>query len=355
MPSATPFLASSAVQRFLDLALPVSRAGSAEQFYDALKAGYLGVHARLTDDRSGEEAQALRDAFEATQSNLAQRLALQLCAMPLFEKPVLPLEDETPPEFLWLFTLPVVIRFSLQTAHQGAFIWPQDALPAGELLELLQEGKRLEPRARLGLFAPLYTRNDLLGWGPENMALHAVNAELTEAPAPAPLPVHLGSDRPAYRSVLFFGLGIARVPIGVKSLLQRREGTADLQEMEQRIAARLTALGIDFESVSVSPPCPVTSSCFVSNPAYLEQLAANCLSAREDLGAVSAQIKFPMPGYLEITARMASGHEVTILPPEPCCEPPPAVLSLLEGVVRRVGLDVSSAAMPQVFTSARLQ
>ena len=75
MPSATPFLASSAVQRFLDLALPVSRAGSAEQFYDALKAGYLGVHARLTDDRSGEEAQALRDAFEATQSNLAQRLA----------------------------------------------------------------------------------------------------------------------------------------------------------------------------------------------------------------------------------------------------------------------------------------
>lgn len=346
---------SASAQRFIDIALPLSRAESSEQFFGALRAGYLEVHARLTQDAEGLEAQALREAFQEIQGNLSQRLALQLCAMPLFEKPVLPVDGELPPEFLWLFALPVVVRFSAKLANQGPFVWPEDALPAAELLALLHEGNRLEPRAQLGMFAPLYTRNDLLGWGPENMALHAVNAELTEAPAPAPLPVHLSADRPAYRSVLFFGLGIARVPVGVKSLLHRREDEADLQAMERHIAARLTAIGVDFESVSVSPPCPVTSSCFVSNPAYLMQVAANCDEAREQLGAVSAQVKFPMPGYLEISARMASGHEVSILPPEPCGEPPAAVRELLESVIRQSGLEVSAAAMPQTFAPTRLQ
>lgn len=346
---------SAAAQRFIDLALPLSRAESPEQFYESLRAGYMGVHARLTQDSEGTEAQALRDAFQEIQGNLSQRLALQLCAMPLFEKPILPGDGESPAEFLWLFALPVVIRFSAKLANQGPFVWPEDALPAAELLALLHDGERLEPRAQLGMFAPLYTRNDLLGWGPENMALHAVNAELTEAAAPAPLPVHLSADRPAYRSVLFFGLGIARVQVGVKSLLHRREDSTDLQEMERRIAARLAAIGVDFESVSVSPPCPVTSSCFISNPACLMQVAANCEEAREQLGAVSAQVKFPMPGYLEISARMASGHEVSILPPEPCCEPPSAVREVLENVLHQAGLEVTTASMPQTFASTRLQ
>lgn len=346
---------SAAAQRFIDLALPLSRAESPAQFYDSLRAGYMGLHARLTQDADGREAQALRDAFQEIQGNMSQRLALQLCAMPLFEKPILPLNDETAPEFLWLFTLPIVIRFSAKLASKGAFVWPEDALPANELLALLHDGKRLEPRAQLGMFAPLYTRNDLLGWGPENMALHAVNAELLETPGPAPLPVHLSADRPAYRSVLFFGLGIARVPVGVKSLLHRREDDADLREMERHIAARLSAIGVDFESISVSPPCPITSSCFVANPAYLEQVAANCDEAREQLGAVTAQVKFPMAGYLEISARMASGHEVSILPPEPCGEPPAAVREILESVLRQSGLEVTTAAMPQTFAPTQLQ
>ena len=346
---------SAAAQSFIDLARPLSCAESAEQFYDSLRKGYLGVHARLTRDVDGLEAQALRDAFEAIQGNLSQRLALQLCAMPLFEKPMLPVSDESPPEFLWLFALPVVIRFSAKLAAQGPFVWPEDALPAAELLALLHAGQRLEPRAQLGMFAPLYSRNDLLGWGPENMAMHAVNAELTEAAAPAPLPVDLSADRPAYRSVLFFGLGIARMQIGVKSLLHRREDNADLQEMERQIAARLTEIGVDFESVSVSPPCPVTSSCFLANPAFLMQVAANCGEARGQLGAVSAQVKFPMPGYIEISARMASGHEVSIVPPEPCCEPPAAVREVLESVIRQSGLEVTAAAMPQTFAATRLQ
>lgn len=344
---------SPSTQCFLDLALQVSRAESSEQFYESLRAGYLTLHGRLTDDAKGREAQALRDAFQ--EATLPQRLALQLCALPLYEKPFLPGDADAPPEFLWLFTVPVVIRFSQKLADQGTFIWPDDALPCAELLDLLHNGNRLEPRAQLGMFSPLYTRNDLLAWGPENLALHAVNAEVADTPAPAALPVHLSAARPAYRSVMFFALAIARVPIGVRSLIRQQEDKSDLIEMQRLIAQRLTALGVDFESVSVTPPCPVTSSCFMANPAYLDQVESNCSAARKDLGAVTAQVKFPMPGYIEISARTASGQELSLLPPEPCCEPPAVVVNLLENALRHAGLEVASAAFPHVSASPRLQ
>jgi hypothetical protein len=346
---------SPSAQRFLDLALQVSRADSSEKFYDSLRKGYLGVHALLTNDADGHEAQALREAFEASQANLAQRLALQLCVMPLYEKPGLPTDEGAPPEFLWMFALPVVIRFTQQLTDKGNFVWPEDVLPANELLALLHDGNRLEPRAQLGMFTPLYTRNDLLAWGPENMAFHAVNAELMGTPAPAPLPVNLSADRPASRSMLFFGVGLARVPVGVKSLLRRQDDERDLSAMTALIASRLAELGVSVEAVTVCPPCPITSSCFMANPAYLGQVYENCLSAKEELGAVSAQVRFPMPGYLEISALTASGKELSLLPAEPCCEPPGVVITLLEHELRRAGLKVETAPPTYIFSATMLQ
>lgn len=351
--TAAPALPPS-VQAFLDIARRVTQAGSVEQFYDALREGYLALHRRLTDDPAGAEAEALRAAFTAAHASLDLRVALQLCAMPLYEKPVLPVEDGAPPEFLWLFALPVVVRFSEQTAARGPLVWPAEALPAAELLAQLEASGRIEPRAQLGLFAQLYTRADLLAWGPENLALHAVNAELAEAAAPTPLPVSLSGQLPAYRSVLFFALGVARLPFGVRSLIQRRHDTTDLLAMQQGIEERLRRLGVDFDSVQVEPPCPVASSCFLTHPGFLHQLADNCAQAVQ-MGATCASVRFPVPGYLEIYARLPSGAELPVMLPEPCGEPAAVLLPALESVLRGAGLSVLASVATQAPAPATLQ
>jgi hypothetical protein len=330
-------------QAFVDAATRVTKAGTAEEFFEALREGYLYLHSKLTRDDSGVSAAALRQAFTSTSSDPGVKMALEMCAMPIYEKPLVPSAGDSPPEFLWVFTLPVVIRFPAEVCDEGPFVWDQDPLPAEDLLAVMRTSGRFAPEASLRVFTKLYTRADVLAWGPENLALTVVNAEISEAEAPFPLPIQFSSELSGYRSVMFFALCVARVPVGSKSLLLPQDGRADLESLAALIQSRLALLNIPVEEVTVAPPCPVTSSCFVSNPAFLQQVSEICEVSHQTWDLSAAYVKFPMPGYVEIAGRLPSGNEVILMPPELCCEPQREVGKALERVMAAAGLPVAGS------------
>ena len=157
---------------------------------------------------------------------------------------------------------------------------------------------------------------------------------------------------------MFFALCAARIPVGVKYLIkpptEPRMGRDDLDHIEALIKARLQALNVPFEDVTVAPPCPVTAACFVANPAFLQQVSENCHAANAAWQLQSAFVKFPMPGYVEIVGLLESGNEVTLLPAELCCEPRDEVVKTLERVMREAGLPVTSARVSLHSRSANV-
>lgn len=328
---------------FIEAAVKVTKATTRDEFFDALRSGYLALHSRLTQDADGGHADALREAFNEVHGSPGVRMALEMCAMPIYEKPVIPGEPTEAPEFLWLFTLPVVIRFPAEICSEGAFVWEADPLPAEALLEALKTSNRFSDRADLRMFTNLYTRSDLLAWGPENLAMHALNCEISDADCPVPLPVYFAAELLGYRSVMFLALCAARVPVGVKSLIRPRETESDLVEMGELIASNLKMLNIPFESITVAPPCPVTSSCFVSNPAFLRQAHDICEASKKVWDLKAVFVKFPLPGYVEIAGKLESGAEVILMPAALCCEPRTCISASLEQVIRLTGLPLAQA------------
>jgi hypothetical protein len=336
----------SAAESFIEVARGVTATRTATEFFEALKEGYLALHGPLTRDPDGVQASALRQAFGMTQADPAVRLALEFCAFPIYEKPILPMvsEDSTP-EFLWIFALPVVIRFPDVVRQEGAYVWDHSPLPAEDMLQVLGDSGRFEQAARLRMFTNLYTRSDIFAWGPENLALHVLNAEISEseAPMPMPLPVQFSEELSGYRSMMFMALCAARVPVTVKRLIQQRQGREDLDLLEKLIAKNLETLGLPYESVTVAPPCPLTASCFISNPAFLQQVSEICMTSQEMWDLKSVYVKFPMPGYVELAGRLEDDSEVVLMPAELCCEPRKEVASLLERVVAEAGLPVGGS------------
>lgn len=328
---------------FIQSATDVTRSTSASEFFEALRAGYLRLHERLTQDSEGFGVLALREAFTRTKTDPAVRMALEMCAMPIYEKPILPAVVGTEPEFLWIFTLPIVIRFPQELCNEGPMVWPGNPLPAEEILAILGKSDRFDPRASLRMFTKLYTRSDILAWGPENLALNVLNAEVSDADCPVPLPVQFSQELSGYRSVMFLGLCAARVPVGVKALIRAQPSRDDLDHIEELIANQLQLLNIPFEDITVASPCPVTSSCFVSNPAFLQQVQDICLGSKDIWDLRSVYVKFPMPGYVEIVGRLPDGNEVTLMPAELCCEPRKEVSATLERVLQEAGLPVTGS------------
>lgn len=330
-------------ESFIRSATAVTRSTSAPDFFEALREGYLCLHQRLTRDADGIGALALREAFTRTQTDPAVRMALEMCALPIYEKPILPAADGAPPEFLWIFTLPVVVRFPEELCSEGPLVWTDSPLPAVEILEVLGSSGRFDARASLRMFPRLYTRSDILAWGPENLALNMLNAEIADSDCPFPLPVQFSPELNGYRSVMFLGLCAARVPVGVKTLLHARPTREDLDRIEELIEGQLRLLNIPFEEVTVSSPCPVASSCFVSNPAFLQQVQEICLASKQAWDLRAVFVKFPMPGYVELVGRLPDGNEVLLMPAELCCEPRKDISATFERIAREAGLPVTGS------------
>ncbi len=329
------------VEGFLQAARDVVASRTHPEFYEAMRDAYLMLHHELAYDSNGAGVGALREAFSHTRADPAVRIALELCALPIYEKPVLPNTGDAPSEFLWIFALPLVIRFPEEVCGEGPFIWEQSPLPAEDILQVLGKSGRVNETASLRMFTKPYTRSDIFAWGPENTALQVLNSELAEAECPFPLPVHFSTELTGYRSVMFMALCAARMPVGSKTLLRPRDSRADLDLIEELIAARLQMLNIPYEEVTVAPPCPLTASCFVSNPAFLQQVSEICEISREAWDLREVYVKFPMPGYVEIAGQLKDGSEVVLMPAELCCEPRKAVRSVLESVIQAAGLPVS--------------
>jgi len=352
----TPGSSSDAtVQDFIDIGARVTEARSGEDFYASLKEGYLALHGRLINDPDDQHARALRRALAESQGNLAVQRALQLCAMPLYEKAVLPAGPAAIPEYLWLFATPVLIRFEANACRNGPLQLPDDLLPVEALALELQNSARLAPQARVRVFPALYARADVFAWGPENMALSAVNAEVTDAPGPASLPISFSPELQAYQTALCFVVGMARLPFEVKSLLLPRPDRTGLHTLEGLIASALGDNGVLIESVQALPLCPMTSTYFVTSAAFLGQVAANCSHAIEQWEATHAQVRFPMPGYVEIDVTLASGEVTPLMLPEPCCEPHSTIIPALEQVLAASGLSVLPASVATSSAPTGLQ
>lgn len=343
--SHTPKGVRSVAEVFVKAAEAVTKSRTANEFFDSLRDGYLTLHTHLTRDEEGVNALGLREAFGMTRADPAVRLALEFCALPIYEKPMVPAADGQPAEFLWIFALPVVVQFPEEVCQEGPYVWGDAPLPAEELLQVLNSSERFESSARLRMFTNLYTRADIFAWGPEHTALHVLNAELADTECPFPLPVQFSPELSSYRSVMFIALCAARMPAGSKSLFRTKSERADLDQLEQLIGARLQELNIPVEAVTVAPPCPLTSSCFVSTPAFLQQVSDVCVAANRTWDLQTAYVKFPMPGYVELAATLADGNEVVLMPAELCCEPRREVATTLERVMKDAGLPLGEARL----------
>jgi hypothetical protein len=305
------------------------------------------------EDPSGAR-DALAAALDAARHRPRLRQTLELALVPLYDKPLLPRVDD-PPEFLWLFAVPVCVTFAETTLAAGSFALPADLVDGAELIAALRDSGHVPSVVPLRAFSGLWQREDLTGAGAQTWALTFVGNELFEADAPTPRVVDVSEHFPLHRSREFFVLAAARVPVGTRRLFAPVARTQRFrQAVVQCVRAGLERAGVAAESVQAFAPGPLAQAWLLSAQSWQAALQANLRDAAAH-GAREVLVRYPGPDYFEVVVRNAQGRELAVAPPALALEPKLEVVHTLADGARAARLAWSGSFSSAHLTSALLQ
>lgn len=289
-------------------------ATDAQEFMASVRGGYSALYQALLVEHTQRQHQLdVLDNFLAQNTHrLRLRRIAEVCAWPIFDKPSLPHEKGEQPEFLWLFALPFVVTFSQAQLSQPVFL-EGEAVDANDLLACAEQAGVLNSNARLRAFSTLFRREDLHAYGPQGMARAFIEAELGGEAVPQPLPLQLDPEMESHRTVVYYAMCAARLPLGEKQLILKSPVWSP-ENPAHLVKQGLLQQGLGVDHVQSLPPCSMAEALFHCTGAGLAELESNLLEARRLYGELQVLIKHPMDGFAEINALNDSGQEIMLLP-----------------------------------------
>lgn len=296
-------------------------APTGKHFMTSVKGGYDALYRDIVADPRKRKSglAALEKFFSQTSANLRRRRVAELCAWPIFEKPVLPTEAAELPEFLWLFAMPFLVTFSAEQLASPVML-QGEVFDANALLSAVESTDMLNPNASLRAFSTLLRRDDIHAQGPQGLASTFVHAELGGEDAPEPLPLLMDEEVESHRTVVYFVPCAARLTVGERYLLNPNSPWC--AEAAARIVQQgLEQQGLSLDKVTSLPPCTMTDALFYCWGSGMAELETNLAHARELYGELQVLIKHPMDGFAEINAMNEEGQEIVLLPAFAFVEP----------------------------------
>lgn len=316
-------------------------ATSMREFLEGLNQGLSLLSEELLSARTPQALAALDEAFAQTRRTPRHRRVLELCAWPLFDKPVVPVEGQRAPEFMWLFAMPMLVQ--LKQSEDPVMLVPGDCLDIEELMGVVEGSGCVNPRALVSGFTALYSRDDLHAYGPQSIARRFVLAETgseddydDEAVPPLPLPVVRDPEIESGRTVLLFALMAARLPAGEKKLFT--DAAWPKETLRALYMDALNRAGIEFEDVQVLDPCHMSETLLRCSAAGGAEMRSWMQLGIEHYGITEAYLAVPTEGMGELVGRTAEGEELLLAPTFAFTEPSAVLSDALGSLCRDCGL-----------------
>lgn len=330
-------------------------AESLAEFLRGIRAGTNVLHALLTAPSARARAETLTTldaAVTALRNAPRQRKALELCAWPLFDKPALPREQGAPDQFLWLFTVPVLVQMPLPCPD--VVVLPGDFLRTDLLIQALECANCLNPAAVVSGLTSLFSREDLQALGPVGLAQTFLEAESVEEPClPEPLPLILDPEIESARVVVLHVLLAARLPVGQHHLFEP-EAEWPLVELETCVLDAFAAEGIPVDRVTCLPGCSMTEAQYRCAGPAVHEIARWISLGKLHYGLATAYLSIPAPGIAELVGVTPNGEELLLAPSFAFIEPVGALSSACRELCTRAGVDFTGAYVSALPTSEAL-
>lgn len=332
-------------------------ATSQEEFFGQLCQGQQEVQAAIplslnTPARQRWLEEEVSACFQAVGSNQRQRRALEALLLPTTAT-LMPLAQEAGvPEYLWTFCLPVRLTFSPEQLDQVTVLHG-DFVPVEMLLYALEKSGAISDKAILGGYSSLYRREDLFAYGPLALAQSFADADLHEEfEPPHPLPIILDSGLPANATVTCLVLMSARLPLGERTLFNRRILPPDTRQvLEQGLRASLTQAGIEVDAVEVDQLSHLHEMYLHSGGPLARELQAHLENIKSVFGEDSKVVgRIPAPGYFELNVVDSLGSEHLGIAALPTLEPAQVLRAVLEKLCER-----TETALLTVTTASAVQ
>lgn len=298
-------------------------ARNSEGFLAGMGQGCAALYECLTRNRksSGFAEKTLSRAFAKFRDNLPRRRALELCAWPVLDKPRLPSAGAAEAEFLWLFTVPFIIRFA--ATQPTAPLMLAESFDVDQLLATIESYSGLNDRAQLRAFSTLFRREDFHLFGPQNVVDFFVSAEQGALPGLSTPPLDLPGAETGVRTMALFVPCAARLSVGETYVFKPRDDWP-AQSLAAVMYAGLMHQSIRVSSVVALPPCSMGEALFrCQGPGGIE-LHAVLEDTKAAWPNAEVLLKFTGQGYLELIARVGDGgaeREIALMPAFPAVEP----------------------------------
>ena len=335
-------LKNSVRKRLLEFTEPAMQATTAAEFLVGIRYGFDRLYEHLIESRSPQTMlAALDEAFRPSAGSLRQRRILELCSWPIFDKPALPHPPERMlPEFLWLFCVPFVVKFSTQELARPC---PIEAEPCdtSAMVGLVADSGWLNDQGVITGLSGLYTREDIHLRGPKSLASYVVRPQ--NEPRLSPRPLAFDPDIESGRVATLHFLATARLPMGEHELITKQSRWGCGPDLERLVAQALTHQGHDVEQVTSLPPTSMAEALFRCNPAGLLELQTVLELAKTHYPCRDIVLRHPMEGMVELMATLENEEEILLTPPFAFIEPRSAVQNSVRRLCSALGLTFRGA------------
>jgi hypothetical protein len=291
-------------------ARPLSAETLAE-FLVGVRRGHEAIYRALVESSDSEAGlAALDEAFAGTRRLPRHRRILELCAWPVFEKPAMPLTEGALPEFLWLFAVPVLAQLPLQ--RESILMAPADLLRTAEFIDVLEDSGCLNEKAIVSGFSALYTRDDLHAFGPRSIAERFVLAEAGEDfDIPTPLPVVRDLDIESGRTVTFYVLLAARLPVGEQELF-KQDVAWPREQLDLLLAQDLGRAGLQVERLESEMACSMSETLYRCLGPGLREMERWVDLGQQHYSLASVYLTLPADGMAELVGTTEQGEELLL-------------------------------------------
>lgn len=303
-----------------------------------------------------DSAQAMQRALDVelcAQQPMARLRLVQYCTQFLYDKPRLPSRSGELDHFLWMFAVPFTVTFSagIFRAPFGDGVVRIDA----EAIQVALDASSYFPKTATLRGTPrLYRREDLQNMDPRELARYVLDRELASRAAPTPLPLPLTDDLEGVRTVAFFVLMAARVPVGTPVLFENRLNWPK-QQLEQIAAAGLRSQGLRVDSVVSHPAYTVATMLHRCYGPAAEELRLNLKAGLSAYGEHSIGVRhFGHAGYSEVYGLRPDGANIVLIPPFSHFESQSTVAEFVQELCGELGVRYLGASNPKITLSAAL-
>jgi hypothetical protein len=281
------------------------------EFLVGIRGGHDTIYrALLSSSDPGAGLAALDEAFAGTRRLPHHRRILELCAWPVFEKPAVPAAPNGLPEFLWLFAVPVLVQLPLERA--AVLMIPPDLLHTADFIAVLEESGCLNRKAVVSGFSALYTRDDLHESSPCRIAERFVLAEAGgDFDSPAPLPVVRDLEIESGRTVTFYVLLAARLPVGERELFMR-DVAWPRERLDLLLARDMASANVFVERLESDVACSMSETLYRCTGPGLREMERWVDLAQQHYALGSVYLTRQADGMAELVGVTEQGEELLL-------------------------------------------